>query len=107
MAELETADLGHPNTQKTTLSDRVRTVRHTFLTRDGLLGDYSYRFLFTPQLPFMAAAKQASPFFGLNEKMPVVLALVLGFQHALAMLAGIVRILTPMTPHKTDWLGRR
>ncbi len=38
----------------------------------------------------MARPTRASPFFGLNDKMPVVLALILGFQHALAMLAGII-----------------
>ena len=46
--------------------------------------------MFTPQLPFVVAPTQAAPFFGLNDKMPVVLALILGFQHALAMLAGII-----------------
>lgn len=38
----------------------------------------------------MKKSRQASPFFGLNDKMPVVLALLLGLQHALAMLAGII-----------------
>jgi NCS2 family nucleobase:cation symporter-2 len=37
----------------------------------------------------MKKSKQRAPFFGLQQKMPVVLALLLGFQHALAMLAGI------------------
>jgi NCS2 family nucleobase:cation symporter-2 len=31
-----------------------------------------------------------SPFFGLNDHMPVFLGLLLGLQHALAMLAGII-----------------
>lgn len=38
----------------------------------------------------MKRARRAGPFFGLNDKMPVFLALLLGFQHALAMLAGII-----------------
>lgn len=38
----------------------------------------------------MKKARQAAPFFGLNDKMPIVLALVLGLQHALAMLAGVI-----------------
>jgi xanthine/uracil permease len=33
---------------------------------------------------------RAAPFFGLNDKMPVFLALLLGFQHALSMLAGVI-----------------
>lgn len=58
--------------------------------RRGLLGDYDYVFLFKPKLPFMKNERRAAPFFGLNQSMPIVLALLLGFQHALAMLAGIV-----------------
>lgn len=38
----------------------------------------------------MKQSPQAAPFFGLNDKMPVFLALLLGLQHALAMLAGII-----------------
>ena len=38
----------------------------------------------------MRKSKRAAPFFGLNDSMPVFLALLLGFQHALAMLAGII-----------------
>ncbi|KAK8064589.1 permease family-domain-containing protein [Apiospora phragmitis] len=73
-----------------TFRDRLMGVRRTFLTRDGLLGSYDYGFLFTPNLPFMNRPKQVSPFFGLNDRMPVFLALVLGLQHSLAMLAGII-----------------
>jgi uric acid-xanthine permease len=32
------------------------------------------------------------PFFDLNDKMPLLLAALLGFQHALSMLAGIIII---------------
>ncbi|KAL9100803.1 MAG: hypothetical protein Q9163_003869 [Psora crenata] len=38
----------------------------------------------------MKKSKRAAPFFGLNEPLPVFLALLLGFQHALAMLTGII-----------------
>lgn len=64
--------------------------RRKFLTRDGLIGSYDYAFLFTPNLPFMKRSGLGSPFFGLNDNMPLFLALLLGFQHALAMLAGII-----------------
>jgi NCS2 family nucleobase:cation symporter-2 len=53
-----------------------------------LVGDYDYAFLFRPHLPFMKKSRRPSPFFGLHDKIPVVLALLLGLQHALAMLAG-------------------
>lgn len=38
----------------------------------------------------MKKERRAAPFFGLNDKMPVFLAFLLGFQHALSMLAGII-----------------
>lgn len=38
----------------------------------------------------MKKERRAAPFFGLNDKMPVFLGLLLGFQHALSMLAGII-----------------
>ncbi|KAK0385132.1 hypothetical protein NLU13_7610 [Sarocladium strictum] len=79
-----------PSPPRKTISQRLRSVVTAFTTRDGLLGDYDYAFLFTPNLPFMKRSRRASPFFGLNDKMPVFLALLLGFQHALAMLAGVI-----------------
>lgn len=38
----------------------------------------------------MKKPTRKAPFFGLNDRMPVLLALVLGFQHALSMLAGVI-----------------
>ena len=38
----------------------------------------------------MKKERRAAPFFGLHDKMPVLLGLLLGFQHALAMLAGVI-----------------
>lgn len=75
---------------KKTIGQRLTGVRRKLTTKDGLIGDYDYAFLFRPNLPFMKKPTQAAPFFGLNDKMPVFLALLLGFQHALAMLAGII-----------------
>ena len=75
---------------KRTIGDRLQRVRRTLLTKEGLIGNYDYAFLFRPTLPFMKKSDQPPPFFGLNDRMPVVLALLLGFQHALAMLAGVI-----------------
>ncbi|CAL8580720.1 hypothetical protein XPA_006440 [Xanthoria parietina] len=77
-------------TYKETFADRGSRVLKAVTTKDGLIGDYDYAFLFKPNLPFMRKSRRAAPFFGLNDKMPVILALVLGFQHALSMLAGII-----------------
>ncbi|KAF2235653.1 Xanthine/uracil permease [Viridothelium virens] len=68
----------------------LRFLLRTFTTRDGLIGDYDYAFLFKPNLPFVKKERRAAPFFGLNDRLPVFLALLLGLQHSLAMLAGII-----------------
>ncbi|ODV92592.1 hypothetical protein CANCADRAFT_56224 [Tortispora caseinolytica NRRL Y-17796] len=77
-----------------TFTEKVKalpsTVAHKFFTRDGLIGEYDYMYLFTPDIPFLSRERKVSPFFGLNDSMPVFLAMILGFQHALAMLAGIM-----------------
>ncbi|KKK15674.1 hypothetical protein P175DRAFT_0521403 [Aspergillus ochraceoroseus IBT 24754] len=75
---------------KKTVGQRVQGFVKKLTTKDGLIGDYDYRFLFRPELPFMKRDTRPAPFFGLNEKIPVLLAFILGLQHALAMLAGIV-----------------
>ncbi|KAL1987254.1 hypothetical protein VTN96DRAFT_4282 [Rasamsonia emersonii] len=75
---------------KRTISDKFRRIVKAFTTKEGLVGDYDYGFLFTPNLPFMKNARKSAPFFGLNDRIPVLLALLLGLQHALAMLAGVI-----------------
>jgi uric acid-xanthine permease len=83
-------DMGPKKTLGQKMGQIPLRIRRQFTTKEGLLGDYDYAFLFTPNLPGLKRAKRAAPFFGLYDKMPIVLALVLGFQHALAMLAGII-----------------
>jgi NCS2 family nucleobase:cation symporter-2 len=56
--------------------------------REGLVGDYNYAYLFTPRIPFTKNIRRTAPFFGLHDRLPVLLAFILGLQHALAMLAG-------------------
>ncbi len=46
-------------------------------------------YLFKPNLPFVKKTRRAAPFFGLDNQMPVCLALLLGLQHALSMLSGV------------------
>jgi uric acid-xanthine permease len=82
--------IGPDMSPKKTMADRATVIKKTFFTKDGLVGDYDYAFLFRPNIPFLKRSRRAAPFFGLNEKMPVLLAMLLGFQHALAMLAGII-----------------
>lgn len=87
----------HPDTigpttspPKRSWADRGRHFVKAFTTKDGLIGNYDYALLFTPSLPFVKRKRRAAPFFGLQDRMPVLLGLLLGLQHALAMLAGIV-----------------
>ncbi|KAK6364849.1 hypothetical protein LTS17_011753 [Exophiala oligosperma] len=91
---MEPDHIGPDTTPKRPFMDRAKDVPRRIVrsvtTRDGLIGDYDYAFLFTPNLPFMKKSKQTAPFFGLNDKMPILLALLLGFQHALSMLAGLI-----------------
>lgn len=75
---------------KRTWSDRGQAVRKALTTKEGWIGNYSYSYLFTPKIPFMKTKRSTAPFFGLNDKMPILLALILGLQHSLAMLAGVI-----------------
>ncbi|KAI5371182.1 putative nucleobase cation symporter 2 family [Septoria linicola] len=67
-------------------------VKHTFITRDGLIGDYDYAYLFTPNIwPLNKKYKDhIPPFFYPDDKIPLLLILILGIQHALTMISGIV-----------------
>lgn len=51
------------------------------------VGDYDYKYLIYPNLPFIKNPynDKPQPFFGLNQQLPILLAMLLGFQHALAM----------------------
>jgi hypothetical protein len=82
-------DVIGPDHNPKNVSYYTKMLRRTFLTKEGLIGDYDYLFLFKPNLPFTGSQNVTPTFFGLNDKMPVVLAVLLGLQHALAMLAGM------------------
>ncbi|KAF1834027.1 Xanthine/uracil permease [Decorospora gaudefroyi] len=82
--------IGPDHTPKRSFGEKARRLTKAFTTKDGLIGTYDYGFLFRPNLPFMKKERRAAPFFGLNDRMPVLLGLLLGFQHALGMLAGII-----------------
>ncbi|KAJ8071827.1 hypothetical protein OCU04_002140 [Sclerotinia nivalis] len=75
---------------KRSFGERIHSTVRAFTTKDGWIGNYDYAFLFKPNLPFMKKSTRRAPFFGLQDRMPVLLGLLLGFQHALAMLAGVI-----------------
>lgn len=68
----------------------TNNIVHKWTTRDGFFGDYDYSYLFIPDIPFTKKPPKTQPFFGLDSDMPLLLGFLLGFQHALAMLAGVV-----------------
>ena len=63
-------------------------VRRKVTTKHGWLGDYDYRWLCMPSLP--TGKHKQPPFYGLDDELPLVLAMASGLQHALAMLAGLI-----------------
>jgi uric acid-xanthine permease len=62
--------------------------RRRVTTKDGWLGDYDYQWLCLPSLP--TGKRKQPPFYGLDDELPLVLAMASGLQHALAMLAGLI-----------------
>lgn len=74
------------------LAEKLQAFKTKLTTKHGWFGDYDYKYLFKPHLPFTKRdpAHNVQPFFGLDSDMPIFLGMLLGFQHALAMLAGII-----------------
>ncbi|KAJ8598833.1 hypothetical protein CTAYLR_008546 [Chrysophaeum taylorii] len=59
---------------------------------DGIIGfkRYNYKYLCTPSVPCLTEGGVEPPMFlGKDEKLPLMLSLIMGLQHALAMVAGI------------------
>ncbi|PXF44752.1 putative purine permease [Gracilariopsis chorda] len=61
---------------------------------DVVFGDYDYTALCMPRIPCTPSWRTATPsiFFSVNERLPIVVGLLMGFQHALAMVAGIITV---------------
>ena len=73
----------------------VRVAQRKLATRQGWFGDYDYSWLCSPVLPFSTGGKKPNrrrqpPFYGIDDELPLVLAMASGLQHALAMLAGLI-----------------
>ncbi|KAJ4404380.1 hypothetical protein N0V91_005901 [Didymella pomorum] len=72
--------------------DNFAELRYTLTTKDGWIGDYDYLYLVTPNIwPLNRRYKNyKAPFYGLNDRVPLLLTLLLGLQHALCMIGSIV-----------------
>ncbi|KAJ5910900.1 Purine permease [Penicillium subrubescens] len=82
--------IGPDHGPRQSVGDKFRRFVKAFTTKEGLIGSYDYAYLFTPRLPFTKRERKSTPFFGLEDRMPILLALILGLQHALSMLAGVI-----------------
>lgn len=56
----------------------------------GSKDEYDYGKLCMPTFPFSKSKKEPLRFYGKDEKIPLVLALVMGIQHAFAMVGGLI-----------------
>lgn len=63
-------------------------------TKEWLVGDYDYKYLCTPELPYCTGGKKRAPpkFFGRDSFLGLLTALVMGLQHALAMIGGLTTV---------------
>ncbi|CAM9517540.1 unnamed protein product [Choristocarpus tenellus] len=55
-------------------------------------GNYNWKFLCTPPIPCKKGPKQQAPFFAHYEPIAPFVAIVMGLQHALAMVGGIITV---------------
>eukprot|EP00894_Picocystis_sp_ML_P003028 jgi/Pico_ML_1/53545/g4076.t1 len=61
----------------------------TYFRRD-VVGDYDYKFLCMPHNPFGKKHQNPPPFFAHDEKLSLFVAMLMGLQHSLAMLGGVI-----------------
>jgi hypothetical protein len=57
--------------------------------RNRLIGNYNWKFLCMPTPPWNHD-RPLPPFYGKDEKLSLLVAIVMGAQHALAMVGGII-----------------
>lgn len=63
-------------------------------TKEWFLGSYDYKYLCTPQWPFKSTKRDPPQFFAVDAWLGFFTAGVMGLQHALAMIGGLI---TPAT----------
>ncbi|GFZ47562.1 Purine permease [Saitozyma sp. JCM 24511] len=80
-----TTGLGHVPERKI----RIKLAIKSLGSREAWFGEYDYASLFIPNVPFLVK-KRELPFYGVNDKLPYMLMTILGLQHALAMVGGLI-----------------
>ncbi|KAI9313156.1 permease family-domain-containing protein [Dichotomocladium elegans] len=64
-------------------------VRSQVTTKEGWWGDFDWAPMCLPWM-FVKKEQRHTPFWGLNSRLPLGLAAIMGFQHSLAMVSGVV-----------------
>ncbi|CAO3587605.1 unnamed protein product [Absidia cylindrospora] len=68
----------------------MHRAKDKFTTRHGWVGAYDYAAVCMPRIPFLQPKANESPFYGPNDEIPILVALIMGFQHFLAVIGGLV-----------------
>ena len=73
-------------------TQKLAALKSYLCSRHGWFGDYDYFYLVTPNIhPFNRKYKgYGTPFYGLNDEVPILLTILLGLQHALTMIGSVV-----------------
>jgi uracil-xanthine permease len=82
-----------PLTPPESFMDKFRAIKSYFGKgpKSFLFGSYSYSYLCMPTfLPWKRGGNAAPPFYTVNEHLPLTIAIVMGLQHALAMIGGLI-----------------
>lgn len=102
---LDSAPSSVPPLPSGDLHTPLGSLKHSLTTKDGWIGNYDYKALCMPRLPCLPTSFRASSsrsiFFGLEDRVPTLVAILMGFQHALAMVGGVIavpRILSGLGP---------
>jgi NCS2 family nucleobase:cation symporter-2 len=77
-------------TASPTPMERAKRTARSLVSKDAWVGDHDYKAMLIPTIPFVKGTKRDVPFYGVHDKIPYFLLLILGLQHALAMVGGIV-----------------
>lgn len=85
----QTDDLAYIPKGKSFFNKAKRFAR-SLVSKDAWIGDQDYAALLIPSIPFFTKTRKDLPFYGVHDKIPYFLLLILGLQHALAMVGGVV-----------------
>lgn len=81
-------------------------IRKKITTKEGWIGNYDFSYLCMPTLPWgnNSRRRAAPPFYGLNDPLPITLAIVLGLQHSVSSTSSRVPIF--LADSSILWLAR-